>query len=1018
MEEIRTLLASMDSISFCSLNSRGHSPIIMNYVKSLLNEYHIVFLQEHWLYDDELNVLSNDLNDVIVLGRSGMECSELTLGRKYGGCACIVPQNSPIIVTPLDPPCSRRVFPCKVSLRNAACEYLVLVVYLPYEGGVHGSESFQDVLNCMQAVIETYDEVGGVFMCGDFNTDFARISPQTNALKRFCTELNLVPCVTLQVNEVDFTYVSDMSGSRSLIDHFIVSENLVPSVKKYFSLHEGNNTSDHSPVILELATPGTDAGADARQPCGNTRNPRPRWWAANAFDITVYKARLAENLSRVRIPPNEETAIQPSIDHYFDEIIYACVEAGMYSIPCNRPRARPVAGWSENVQHWKERSIFWSNLWRENGCPDNGVLYDIMKKAKHDYKRESRKVLRNMSQWKAERLAENLLNSQQRVFWKEVKRKRSKKWAPPYTVDGVNGEDEVCNLFMSKYTELYNSVSYDDSKMQELLRDVNADMIECTSGNCRHCMISNPTMNVHLVKKAISKLKHNKSDGSVNISSEHFLNACDELSVHLSMLFTLMLRNSYAPRDLLISKLKPIPKNLRKSVNDSNNYRSIALSSLVCKIFDNIILECNIAALQTSPLQFGFKPEHSTVMCSFLLHEIVECYNSSNSPVYMVMLDATKAFDRVEFIKLFNLLRLRNLCPSLIKLLLFMYTNQRMSVTWNNCESNDFLCTNGVKQGAVLSPILFCVYMDELLSRLSQSGAGCHMGHRFAGALSYADDLTLLAPSLHAARQLICICESFADEYAVKFNSSKSFLVVAQHKNENCNANLFLNGEKISNCTRCKYLGCYVGKNYNQTNVEQACKDLITRTNLLVSQFGKCSFDVKRKLFISFCHSFYGSPLWSLFDSDIQPIIRTWRKCVRFLLDLHPRTHSAFIAPVMDLTDFKFQLVLRFFRFYKKILTSKNDLLKYAASACLSHHSIVSNNIRFCMYLSKKNVSIFNDDSYNYSSFLNDIECHMPVISPEDDAHITVITDILNDLTPFNRFDNDTKTLLEYVCTN
>ena len=57
---------------------------------------------------------------------------------------------------------------------------------------------------------------------------------------------------------------------------------------------------------------------------------------------------------------------------------------------------------------------------------------------------------------------------------------------------------------------------------------------------------------------------------------------------------------------------------------------------------------------------------------------------------------------------------------------------------------------NGVKQGAVLSPILFCVYIDDLLLLLAKAGVGCYIGFHFVGALAYADDIVLVAPSASA----------------------------------------------------------------------------------------------------------------------------------------------------------------------------------------------------------------------------------------------------------------------------
>ena len=66
------------------------------------------------------------------------------------------------------------------------------------------------------------------------------------------------------------------------------------------------------------------------------------------------------------------------------------------------------------------------------------------------------------------------------------------------------------------------------------------------------------------------------------------------------------------------------------------------------------------------------------------------------------------------------------------------------------CHSETFNISNDVKQGGVLSPVIFGIYLDELLLKLKKSGIGCHIGNIFTGALAYADDVVLLAPTKHA----------------------------------------------------------------------------------------------------------------------------------------------------------------------------------------------------------------------------------------------------------------------------
>ena len=106
-----------------------------------------------------------------------------------------------------------------------------------------------------------------------------------------------------------------------------------------------------------------------------------------------------------------------------------------------------------------------------------------------------------------------------------------------------------------------------------------------------------------------------------------------------------------------------------------------------------------------------------------------------------------------------------------------MYTNQHVDVAWNNHRSSHFPTSNGVKQGGVLSPTLFGMYRDELLSRLKQSGYGCMVRHLFCGALGYADDVSILAPALYELRRMCDICSDYGLQYNLQFNPAKCKLL-------------------------------------------------------------------------------------------------------------------------------------------------------------------------------------------------------------------------------------------------
>ena len=138
----------------------------------------------------------------------------------------------------------------------------------------------------------------------------------------------------------------------------------------------------------------------------------------------------------------------------------------------------------------------------------------------------------------------------------------------------------------------------------------------------------------------LQSLKCNKSDGRLGHSTDHIINGTNKLCVYLSLLFTGMLRHGYIPNAMLISTMVPIPKNQKKSLNSSENYRAISLSSILGKLVDLIILNKNSNVFNTSDHQFGFKKDHSTTMCTFAVSEV---YNTTLIAVMVLLCCLTQA---------------------------------------------------------------------------------------------------------------------------------------------------------------------------------------------------------------------------------------------------------------------------------------------------------------------------------------------------------------------------------------
>ena len=194
---------------------------------------------------------------------------------------------------------------------------------------------------------------------------------------------------------------------------------------------------------------------------------------------------------------------------------------------------------------------------------------------------------------------------------------------------------------------------------------------------------------------------------------------------------------------------------MRPDLCDESNYRGISLANCITKITDWIILKQCSKELASTDLQFAFKPKHSTSMCSYIVKETATYYMNKGSEVFICMLDASKAFDRIHHGKLFEILIKRKVPYLIIRLLMDMYQKQYLRTVWNGLCSPYFGCTNGVKQGGVLSQVLFTVYLDELLMKLKTCGLGCHVGNEYVVVVSYACDITLMCPNRNGLQTMI-----------------------------------------------------------------------------------------------------------------------------------------------------------------------------------------------------------------------------------------------------------------------
>ena len=235
-------------------------------------------------------------------------------------------------------------------------------------------------------------------------------------------------------------------------------------------------------------------------------------------------------------------------------------------------------------------------------------------------------------------------------------------------------------------------------------------------------------------------------------------------------------------------------------------------------------------------------------------------------------MDMSKAFDNVRQSTLFWKLIKKGVPSIHLRLLLNIYMKQCANVRWNDDLSETFPIKNGVKQGGVLSPHLYCIYTDDLFELLRKKNTGCWMNNTFVGILGYADDLILLSPSLDGLQSMMKTCADYAKTHNLSFSTHVNpkkckTKCMAFVNNDRELRNIMLDGKPLPWVNASKHLGCKLGRNICglKDDLMEKRAIFINKVNEIVQEFYFAHPLTKIRINNIFNSAFYGSTLWDLF---------------------------------------------------------------------------------------------------------------------------------------------------------
>lgn len=901
-------------------------------VRQLCDRSDIVVLQEHWLLPYELDLLSSIHSDFLYHGQSAVDLSQgLLVGRPYGGTAILYRRNlmpSILPVETFDPRISAVQFDTNLG------PVLLLCVYMPPDDGSNDClENY--IATCAKVSVLIADcDTAHRIIAGDFNCQVG--SRFYGIFQKLVTDNNL--CVSDQdrINN-GFTYFNDAGTASSWIDHVLCSQGLDRTVCSV-NICLDFISSDHKPLVVDFSQVLVNSSSQVLQaqknslPCSVTD-----WSNVDACSISAYQDCLNTLLSKVNVPtviqtdPNRKQQYCKDIDDYYDAVMDCVVHACNSSLPSKRVNSACdyiTPGWNDYVQdkHAAARSAFLD--WVVIGKPRFGHEFQAMKSSRAQFKLALRYCRQHEDVMRADAYAQSLLDKDYKNFWSHIRKSYSGKSTKFATcIAGCSGDAAITDMWLAHYEQLYNSV-HDDASQNALYERLSA---AASVGGIDDCFFS-----VSDVVEVCAKQKAGKSAGYDGVAMEAFIYGGSKLCVHLALLFNMFVKYAYIPRAFMQSVIVPLVKCKTGNLSDVNNYRAIAISTAISKLFEHLLSHYVEHIHAIDSYQFGFTAGHSTSLCTYALKQAVDYYTSRGSHVFACFVDFSKAFDKVNYWKLFNKLLDDECNPSIVKVLAFWYSHQEACVRWHNSVSEFFSFGNGTRQGGVLSPRLFARYIRDMISAIVCSGIGCNVGGLMLNILAYADDIVLICPSWRGLQYLLNLLNDEIAKIDMVANPDKSVcMVFAPTRRAYTVAVTFpefqLGCVHLSYVVKFKYLGhMLVNVNTDDSDIQREISNLFVRTNVLLRRFCKCSQSVKVALFRAYCLCMYDTALWRRYNSTTLGKLRSaYNKCIKIFFGFARRDSLSNMLLLLGLPTFDTVLHNAIFAFSRQSMRCNNRIIKH-----------------------------------------------------------------------------------------
>ena len=942
----------------------------MIYLSKLASVNECVYINEHWLLKDEREILESLSNDHALYFESDMTCKPQK-GRCYGGQAWLI--NKKIKIKEID---FINEYMSVVTFDNDLYQICIIGVHLPYNNNTKINKFlYESNLQLIKRMISLNNNKSiATYIIGDFNADLQRSNQIDKSLIKFIKDERLVSLHDFSVNKLNlFTYQN--GTTKSCIDHILVSEDV--NSNNCLIDQDILNMSDHKAISLSIST--------ERKIINKISD-----------DKNIKIIKTLPDLTNSEIKDEYHRLLDKNIDILMNEIDQVNEPNkqeldNIYNKFCNKVktayndlsketkiniRKKSLIWWTPEIKSIKN-SIMELRKTIKSNIDINEDRTNRLKILKKRFRQNQRQQLYLHKQNDYNRLNFIADKPSKNEFWKRFNKRKLQSNFSTLDEDLKSNYGTIREHYISYFNQTKDNISENHRDISLKTKEYEASI------NTNH--YEDDMFQEIDIKSAIKQTKTSKTKGFDGLNNDMLkYGNTNQIVKFITSLFNKMSNLNHIPLNFNTSIVMPIIKDKSKQNKfDLENMRPISISNALSQLFERVLINRMPCIKMMNSNQFGFKKGSSCAHAIFTVKETINHYISNGSPCYLISLDAAKAFDRVWRDGL--LYKLINKIDSYTWRIFKSYYDSSQGIIKKDelNVADTFRIECGVKQGGVMSPLLYNFYINDLLEECLKSKLGARINNINVCIISYCDDIIIMSPSFIQAQKLLNICNEYANSWKIVFNANKSKLLKFNELIRNKN-DFVINKTSIPEVEEIKYLGVQINNKLDFKAFYNNKFHCIRKSIYALYSFGlkKNGLNPKLKSFVykSYCRpkGIYGFEAITLTKTFLKHLDTIQNSFIRHIIGLKKRSKIRALLKAIKMDTIEHLYIKHKSMFIKNIkkIDITSSVLKEIIKTNKGMYSFINDLVNMDKLLGINNIeNLIKDDKMRIKKINEHFEC-------------------------------------------